>query len=237
MTREPAHILVVDDDTRLRQLLSKYLGEQGYRVTTAGEAADARARMAGMRFDLLVLDIMMPGENGLSLCDSLRSDKRLPVLLLSAMNEPGDRIAGFEVGADDYLTKPFEPRELVLRIEAILRRTHSELPRPPRQVEFGAYSFDLGRAELRRDGEFVRLTSAEAALLKALAEQAGEPVARDDLTERQKHVAGSARTIDVQMTRLRRKIEPDPKYPRYLQTVRGVGYVLVPDRTVTGELP
>ena len=234
MTHEPAHILVVDDDTRLRELLSKYLAEQGYRVTTAADAAVARTRMSGLAFDLLVLDIMMPGESGLELCESLSSNGAVPILLLSAMNEPGDRIAGLEQGADDYLPKPFEPRELVLRIEAILRRTQRQLPVAPDQVLFGDYSFDLRRQELRKGDSFIRLTTAEACLLKALAERAGEPVDRQLLSESQQPAAGSSRTIDVQVTRLRRKIEDDPKFPRYLQTVRGTGYVLVADRTVAG---
>ncbi|WP_299624992.1 response regulator [Pelagibius sp.] len=225
---EPAHILVVDDDTRLRDLLQRFLSDQGFRVTTAVDAADARAKLAAFAFDLLVLDIMMPGESGLELTQTLRHDSAVPILLLTAMNETEDRIAGFECGADDYLPKPFEPRELVLRIHAILRRVPADVPKPSARITFGAFSFDLDREELTRDGDFVRLTAAEASLLKALARRAGEPITRQDLSE-ESQVSGNARTIDVQVTRLRRKIEADPKFPRYLQTVRGTGYVLMPD--------
>lgn len=223
------HILVVDDDTRLRGLLQRYLSERGFRVTTAVDAADARAKLASLAFDLLVLDIMMPGESGLQLTETLRRDNPVPILLLTAMNETENRIAGFECGADDYLPKPFEPRELVLRINAILRRVPP--PAPPRErskVTFGEFCFDLEREELTRAGNYVRLTTAEAALLKALARRAGEPISRDDLGD-ESMASGNARTVDVQVTRLRRKIEADPKFPRYLQTVRGTGYVLMPD--------
>jgi two-component system, OmpR family, phosphate regulon response regulator OmpR len=227
---EQPHILVVDDDTRLRGLLQRYLSDKGFRVTTAVDAADARAKLAALAFDLLVLDIMMPGETGLQLTEMLRQDSTVPILLLTAMNETENRIAGFESGADDYLPKPFEPRELVLRINAILRRVPPPPPPavPPSKVTFGDFCFDLEREELTRAGSFVRLTTAEASLLKALARRAGEPITRDALGE-ESLVSGNARTIDVQVTRLRRKIEPDPKFPRYLQTVRGTGYVLMPD--------
>lgn len=226
---EQAHILVIDDDTRLRALLQRYLTEQGFRVTTAVDAADARAKLASIAFDLLVLDIMMPGETGLELTETLRQKNSVPILLLTAMSETENRITGFECGADDYLSKPFEPRELVLRINAILRRAAPPAVTPPRtKVTFGEFSFDLEREELTRAGAFVRLTTAEASLLKALARRAGEPISRDDLGE-ESMISGNARTIDVQVTRLRRKIEIDPKFPRYLQTVRGTGYVLMPD--------
>ena len=227
---EQPHVLVIDDDTRLRDLLQRYLRDQGFRVTTAVDAADARAKLAALSFDLLVLDIMMPGETGLQLTGTLRRDSTVPILLLTAMNETENRIAGFECGADDYLPKPFEPRELVLRINAILRRVPPPPPAtvPPSKVTFGEFCFDLEREELTRAGSFVRLTTAEASLLKALARRAGEPITRDDLGE-ESMVSGNARTIDVQVTRLRRKIEADPKFPRYLQTVRGTGYVLMPD--------
>jgi two-component system phosphate regulon response regulator OmpR len=227
---ELPHILVVDDDTRLRELLQRYLSDQGFRVTTAVDAADARAKLAALAFDLLVLDIMMPGETGLQLTETLRQGNAVPILLLTAMNETENRIAGFECGADDYLPKPFEPRELVLRINAILRR----VPPPPTtaapvtKVTFGEFCFDLVREELTRAGSFVRLTAGEASLLKALASRAGQAITRDDLGD-ESMVGGNARTIDVQVTRLRRKIEADPKFPRYLQTVRGTGYVLMPD--------
>ena len=227
VTEQP-HILVVDDDTRLRDLLQRYLSEQGFRVTTAVDAADARAKLTSIAFDLLVLDIMMPGETGLELTETLRSESAVPILLLTAMNETENRIAGFECGADDYLPKPFEPRELVLRINAILRRVPPPAAQPPRKVVFGEFCFDLEREELTKAGDFVRLTTAEASLLKALCRRAGEPISREDLGE-ESMISGNARTIDVQVTRLRRKIEADPKFPRYLQTVRGTGYVLMPD--------
>ncbi len=228
MTEELAHILVVDDDTRLRDLLRRYLIEQGFRVTTAKDAASARAQMGAFDFDLLVLDIMMPGETGLELTQALRETSDVPVLLLTAMGETEDRIAGLTSGADDYLAKPFEPRELVLRVNAILRRLHQTRPPAVTEISFGDFYLDLGRGELRRGEEFVRLTAAEISLLKALARQPGIPVSRDALAA-DNPIIGNARTIDVQMTRLRRKIEANPKFPRYLQTVRGTGYVLMPD--------
>lgn len=221
------HLLVVDDDARLRELLRKYLTERGFRITAAADAAEARARLAGMAFDLLVLDVMMPGEDGLALTASLRETSRIPILLLTAMSEPDDRISGLERGADDYLAKPFEPRELVLRIRNILQR----VPPPPQaapEIRFGPCRLDLGRGELFVGAELVRLTAAEAALLMALARKAGEPVSREALAE-EAQLSGNLRTVDVQMTRLRRKVESDPRFPRYLQTVRGTGYVLKPD--------
>jgi len=225
---EAPHILVVDDDSRLRDLLRRYLVEQDFRVTTARDVTAARELLAAYDFDLLVLDIMMPGESGLDLTRSLRETSDVPVLLLSAMGETDDRITGLASGADDYLTKPFEPRELVLRIDAILRRIRQAIPPPLSEVSFGGYCFDLEREELRRGENFIRLTAGEVSLLKALARQPGVPVSRDDLAANSP-IVGSARTIDVQMTRLRRKIEPNPKHPRYLQTVRGTGYLLMPD--------
>jgi two-component system phosphate regulon response regulator OmpR len=227
MDSEAPHLLVVDDDARLRELLRRYLTEQGFRVTTAGDAAEARARLQSIAFDLLVLDVMMPGESGLELTQSLRAASRIPILLLTAMAETEDRIDGLTRGADDYLAKPFEPRELVLRIRNILQR----LPQPAPsggEVRFGACRLDLARGELYRGGEPVHLTAAEAALLMALARRAGEPVSREALSE-VAQFSGNVRTVDVQVTRLRRKVERDPKFPRYLQTVRGTGYVLKPD--------
>jgi two-component system phosphate regulon response regulator OmpR len=229
MTSEGPHILVVDDDDRLRELLRKYLSENGYLVTSAASAKEARNRMASLAFDLIVLDIMMPGETGLSLAASLRPKNETPILMLTAMGETEERIKGLETGADDYLTKPFEPRELLLRIGSILRRA----PKPvvaeaPTEVSLGSACFDMVRQELRRGDEQVRLTSLEAALLKALAESPGAILSREELIERTGTEAGG-RAVDVQVTRLRRKIEADPKLPRYLQTVRGKGYVLRPD--------
>jgi len=223
------HILVVDDDTRLRGLLREYLSDSGFRVTVAADAGEARHQLANLAFDLIVLDVMMPGESGLSLVASLRPRNRVPVLLLTAMGDPEDRVKGFESGADDYLHKPFEPRELVLRIQSILRRVPVD-PAPPPAVRLGDCSFDLGREELTRGADIVRLTSAEAGLLKVLAMSAGAPLSREELGERCA-IDGGLRAVDVQVTRLRRKIEPDPKLPRYLQTVRGKGYVLRPDRS------
>ncbi|MBI4183352.1 MAG: response regulator [Proteobacteria bacterium] len=226
MTADAPHVLVVDDDTRLRELLRRYLSENGFRVTTAADAAEARTHLAGLVFDLIVLDVMMPGESGLALTRSLRRIDSVPILLLTAMGEPADRIAGLERGADDYLAKPFEPRELVLRIDAILRR--AEAGRPPTEVRLGEAIFDRARGELRRAGLALRLTSAETALLSVLARSANLVVSREDLRA-EARLSGGLRTVDVQVTRLRRKIEPDPREPRYLQTVRGQGYVLRPD--------
>ena len=227
MSETEPHILVVDDDTRLRALLQRYLSEQGFRVTTAESSAEARRKLAALTFDLLVLDIMMPGENGLDLTQALRADSRVPILLLTAMTETEDRIEGLTRGADDYLSKPFEPRELVLRINAILRRV-PQAPPAPQALSFGEFSFDLARGELKRRGSVIRLTEVETALLAALARQPGEVLSREDLRQETAE-ASSTRTVDVQMTRLRRKIEDDPKYPRFLRTVRGSGYVLMPD--------
>jgi two-component system phosphate regulon response regulator OmpR len=229
---DAAHILVVDDDKRLRELLRKYLSEQGFRVTVATDAADARRRLDGLAFDLIVLDIMMPGENGLDLARALREKDGVPILLLTAMGEPEDRIAGLEVGADDYLAKPFEPRELVLRIRTILRRVPAEPATPRREVRFGGFSFDLDRRTLRRAGQEIRLTAGEADLLAALAAVPGQALSRDALGQPggpPGDPAAGSRMVDVQMTRLRRKIEADPRFPRYLQTVRGRGYMLQPD--------
>ena len=224
------HVLVVDDDTRLRELLRKYLAGNGFLVTTAADAADARAKLQSLAFDLIVLDIMMPGESGLELTEWLRRDSAIPILLLTARGEPDDRIAGLEAGADDYLAKPFQPRELVLRITSILRRQAAAPPAPPpaQPVRLGPLIYLPDRDELRSGEEVVRLTTAEAGLLRVLAGSPGVTFTREDLAERAKAI-GNARTIDVQVTRLRRKIEPDPREPRYLHTVRGEGYVLRPD--------
>lgn len=224
------HLLVVDDDPRLRELLRRYLSENGFRVTVAADAGEARANLACFAFDLIVLDVMMPGDSGLDLTRELRAPDRhppLPILLLTAMSEPEDRVNGLEEGADDYLAKPFEPRELVLRIRNILERRGSPTGTPD-TLRFGAFRFNPGRAELFRGGEIVRLTAAEAGLLAALAARAGEAVSREDLSQ-SAPFSGNIRNVDVQMTRLRRKIETDPRYPRYLQTVRGTGYALKPD--------
>ncbi len=224
------HILVVDDDDRLRKLLHKFLAENGFIVTTAEAAADARAKLQSLAFDLIVLDLMMPGENGLDFAESFRKNNSVPILMLTAMGEAEDRISGLEKGADDYLTKPFEPRELLLRIHNILRRSpdgrgtaEDALP-----IRLGDFVFIPGRGELAKGGKPVRLTEVEAALLGALAERPGVVLDRDALIEKT-GASGGGRAVDVQVTRLRRKIEPDPKLPRYLKTVRGKGYVLQPD--------
>ncbi|MFQ5619796.1 MAG: response regulator [Rhodospirillales bacterium] len=227
MNADIPHILVVDDDDRLRELLRKFLSENGFLVATAGDVADARTKLMTLTFDLIVLDLMMPGESGLDFAEDLDRRGTVPTLMLTAMGEPEDRIAGLERGADDYLAKPFEPRELLLRIHNILRRLPKR-PEVPAEVRLGDVLFDLERGELRRDGNPIRLTAVEAALLKALAERPGAVLSREELTIRT-GASGGGRAVDVQVTRLRRKIEPDPRLPRYLRTVRGRGYVLRPD--------
>ena len=219
------HLLVVDDDRRIRELLQKYLIEHGYHVTTASDVQEARKRMTRFDFDLLIVDIMMPGEDGLTLTKQLRTKTDVPILVLTARGEPEDRIAGFESGADDYLAKPFEPRELLLRVASILRRVGGPLPTLT-GLSLGRLYFDLKRNELRDGNKAVRLTSAETSLLKIFSTKPGQIISRYDLCDR---LGVSNRTVDVQVTRLRRKIEDDPKTPRYLQTVWGEGYVLRPD--------
>ena len=222
------HLLVVDDDTRLRSLLFRYLGEHGHVVSTARSAAEARSRMRSLAFDLIVLDVMMPGETGLEFAHALRAERcALPILMLTARGESEERIAGLEAGADDYLPKPFEPRELLLRIAAIMRRA-SRPPEGPPPIRLGRWRFDPDRGELLSAAETLRLTDVESSLLRVLAQASGGIVSRDELAERSR-VAINARSIDVQVNRLRRKIETDPRAPRYLQTVRGSGYVLRPD--------
>jgi two-component system phosphate regulon response regulator OmpR len=227
-----ALILVVDDDARLRALLSRYLAEQGFRVTVAAHAAEARDKLRFMQPDAVVLDVTMPGETGLDLTASLRKDRQdLPVLLLTARGAPEDRIAGFESGADDYLGKPFDPYELVLRLRAMLRRTAPVVaaPEPAGPIRLGPLSFDVERAELQAaDGSVVYLTGSEAALLQALARAVGTVLSRETIVETLDMDETGERAIDVQVTRLRRKIEADPREPRFLHTVRGRGYVLKP---------
>lgn len=220
------HLLVVDDDDRIRTLLKRYLSENGFRTSTAGNAKEARSLMGAVDFDLLILDVMMPGESGFDLTRSVRAASNVPILLLTARGLPEDRIEGLEKGADDYLSKPFEPRELLLRVGSLLRRAQSNNFNQ-QEMKFGACTFSVKRGELRRDGELVKLTAGEAALLKALAQKPGEPISRHALAE--KTSTAMERSVDVQVTRLRKKIEEDPKAPIYLQTVRGVGYVLMAD--------
>ncbi|NDE91468.1 MAG: response regulator [Alphaproteobacteria bacterium] len=225
------HILVVDDDKRLRELLRKYLIDHGYLVTTAQDAADAAQKLQAVEVNLAVIDVMMPGEDGFSFTKKIRADKQLkhlPILLLTARGEKEDRISGLEAGSDDYLVKPFEPRELVLRVNAILRRVPDDKDNK-REIWIGRWQFDVQRSELRSDNATQRLTDVEASLLKVLARTPGETLSRENIAQRST-IAINDRTIDVQVTRLRRKIEPDPKQPRYLVTVRGGGYMLLPER-------
>jgi two-component system phosphate regulon response regulator OmpR len=228
-----AHILIVDDDERIRGLLQKFMARNGYWVSAARDAAHARRLLDGLEFDLIVLDVMMPGEDGLALTRSLRTTLDTPILLLTAKGESGDRITGLEAGADDYLSKPFEPKELLLRINAILRRvprteTEKEVPKT---LQLGANRYDLVRGELWHGSDLIRLTATESSLMKIFSACPHEPVTRGKLVEDLGRDKGQAqeRAVDVQITRLRRKLESDPRSPRYLQTVRGSGYMLVPD--------
>lgn len=221
------HILVVDDDDRIRTLLTRYLSQQGYFVSAAGDGAAARTQMQMLRFDLAILDVMMPGETGLELAKFIRKTRDLPILMLTAMGETGDRIAGLEAGVDDYLPKPFEPRELLLRIAAILRRKGSEKPIVANRLAVGPWIFDIAaRCLYDQDGKAIALTGNEVALLSVLAEKPGMPVRRETLAASLGLSGGSDRTIDVQVTRLRRKLGDDPKLPMMVQTVRGQGYLL-----------
>ena len=228
-----AHILIVDDDERIRGLLQKFLARNGFWVTTARDAAHARRLLKGLEFDLLVLDVMMPNEDGITLTKSLRETLNTPILLLTAKAETGERIMGLEAGADDYLTKPFEPKELVLRINAILRRVPVETPIdiPPKTLQLGDVHYDVSRGEIWRGTELIRLTATESALMRIFSSAIHQSVSRSKLVEDLGRDTGQSqeRAVDVQITRLRRKIEDDPKSPRYLQTVRGAGYMLAPD--------
>jgi two-component system phosphate regulon response regulator OmpR len=218
------HVLVVDDDKRISDLVSRYLHEHGFVVMTAGDAKEARTVLKNFSFDVMVVDVMMPGESGIELTKHLQQNYRIPVLLLTALGDAKDRITGLEAGADDYLPKPFEPRELVLRLNAILRRTVQKTE-TLKAFKIGEWVFDPERDELKNGDEVMPLTAAEALLIRALATRPGEPVSREELAQRCGLDAGE-RTIDVQVTRLRRKIEKDTKVPRHLQTVRGKGYLL-----------
>lgn len=227
------HLLVVDDDERIRLLLQKYLIRNDFLVSIARDAAHARRLLIGLEFDMIILDVMMPGEDGVSLTQDLRQTANIPILLLTAKNEIDDRIAGLEAGADDYLAKPFEPKELLLRINSILRR----LPDPkegkilPKIITLGPVRYDLEKGELWYGEDQIRLTATESQLMRVFAASAGEPVSRAHLVSEMGRGADLAqdRAIDVQITRLRRKIEVNPKEPRYLQTVRGSGYMLIAD--------
>lgn len=221
---DAAHLLVVDDDTRIRTLLQQFLTENGYRVTVAGTAAEARRKLNSLSFDLIILDVMMPGETGVELTKSLREEKDVPILMLTALSETDSRIAGLEAGADDYLPKPFDPRELLLRIANILRRGGPQLTPKLEQIVFGPYTFQIARRELKKGGEILKLTDREQEILALFAERAGETIPRHELVGSDAEVG--ERTIDVQINRLRRKIEQDPSNPVWLQTVRGLGYRL-----------
>lgn len=218
----PAHLLIVDDDDRIRALLQKFLSRRGAICSTAADAEAARRLLAGLDFDLLIVDVTMPREDGFSLVESVRKVSNAPIVLLTARGLAEDRIRGLAAGADDYVAKPFEPEELALRINAILRRAATLAP--PERVSFGPFVFEAARGELSKDGAPVRLTEMEAGLLRLLAARAGGAVSREDLAR--KLEAGSERAIDVAVTRLRRKLEADPRSPLHLQTVRGVGYRL-----------
>jgi two-component system phosphate regulon response regulator OmpR len=220
------HLLVVDDDRRIRDLLSRFLSNEGYRITTAETAADARAKLKGLSFDLLVLDVMMPGESGFDFAKSLREISSVPILMLTARDAAESRIKGLEMGADDYLSKPFEPRELSLRIANILKRAQpAASPRAAEQVGFGPFVFHIGRGELRKGEESIRLTDREREMLRILAASPGETVSRMALAGNGGAI--SERAVDVQVNRLRRKIERNPADPLFVQTVRGIGYRLV----------
>jgi len=237
MSPQAPHLLIVDDDERIRGLLQKFLMRNGFLVTAARDAAHARRLLSGLEFNMIVLDVMMPGEDGLSLTRDLRARRvSTPILLLTARGETRERIEGLEAGADDYLPKPFEPKELLLRINAILRRVPEAGPRGPKYLQLGPLRYDQDRGELWSGEASVRLTATEGALMRIFATRAGEVVSRTELIDELGRDRSAAteegagdRAVDVQITRLRRKIEPDPREPRYLQTVRGLGYMLAPD--------
>ena len=233
MSEMDAHLLIVDDDERIRSLLQKFLMRHGFLVTAARDAAHARRILAGLDFDMIVLDVMMPGEDGLRLTRSLRETMQTPILLLTAKGETGNRIEGLEAGADDYIAKPFEPKELLLRINAILRRMPDTrvADAAVKVLSMGAIRYDIERGELWQGDDLVRLTATEIQLMRIFAAQPGTALSRSTLVEELGRDRGQAqeRAVDVQITRLRRKIEDNPKQPRYLQTVRGAGYMLAPD--------
>jgi two-component system phosphate regulon response regulator OmpR len=221
-----AHILVVDDDQRIRDSLARYLFQNGFRVTTAADAATARATMGGLVFDVVILDVMMPGENGLDLARDLKADSNVPICMLTARAEPEERIEGLEIGVEDYIAKPFEPKELLLRLQNILKRRQG--PSGPRdEITMGDYTFHVARGELKRGEESIKLTERERDLLRQFAQRPGTPIARHELAADDSN--GTERAVDVQINRLRRKIESDPAHPVYLQTVRGKGYILYTD--------
>ncbi|ASP20767.1 transcriptional regulatory protein OmpR [Antarctobacter heliothermus] len=233
MSENDAHLLIVDDDERIRGLLQKFLIRNGFLVSAARDAAHARRLLSGLDFDMIVLDVMMPGEDGVSLTKGIRETSQTPVLLLTARSETEDRIKGLEAGADDYLAKPFEPKELLLRINAILRRMPETTAESsvPKLLTLGDIRYDIERGEMWQGEDMVRLTATESQLMRIFSARPGEPLSRAKLVEELGRDKGQAqeRAVDVQITRLRRKMEADPKQPRYLQTVRGAGYMLAPD--------
>lgn len=216
------HILVVDDDSRIRDLLARYLHDHGFRVTTADDAPSARATMRSLAFDLLILDVMMPKETGIEFAKALREESQVPILMLTARAEPDQRIEGLETGVDDYLAKPFDPRELLLRVGNVLKRGNAATATG--EIRMGDFIFHVSRGELQRSGETIRLTERERELLRYFAQRPGMPVSRHELAKGAD--SGGERAVDVQINRLRRKIENDPANPVYLQTVRGKGYIL-----------
>lgn len=226
ITDDAYHVLIVDDDQRIRDLMGKFLQENGFRVTTAQDAQAARAKMAGLAFDLIILDVMMPGENGFGLAKDLKSKSSIPIIMLTALGEAKDRVEGLEIGVDDYVPKPPEPRELLLRINNILKR-NNVTANAPVEIHMGEYVFNVERGDLKRDGEIIKLTEREKDFLKQFALKRGEPISRDELAMLGEN--GSERAVDVQINRLRQKIESDPSNPIYLQTVRGKGYKLLID--------
>ena len=221
---DAAHLLVVDDDTRIRALLNRYLTENGFRVTIASDGAEAQRKLEGLDFDMIIMDVMMPGESGIEVTRGLRAVKNVPIIMLTALAESDSRIAGLEAGADDYLPKPFDPRELVLRVNNILRRNSSGDTPKIEQIMFGPYTFSLTRKELKKAAEVIRLTDREQEIMLLFARRAGDTIPRHELIGDDAEVG--ERTIDVQINRLRRKIEDDPANPVWLQTVRGIGYRL-----------
>ncbi len=232
-SQNDAHLLIVDDDERIRTLLRQFLNRNGFWTTAARDAAHARRLLEGLDFDLIVLDVMMPGDDGITFTKELRGRMETPILLLTAKGESTDRISGLEAGADDYLPKPFEPKELLLRINAILRRVPAsdDLIEKPSVLHLGDIHYDMERGEMWRGEDHIRLTATEVALMRLFSAKIGEPISRSKLVEDlgRDHGQAQERAVDVQITRLRRKIEADPKQPRYLQTVRGAGYMLAPD--------
>lgn len=233
LTQNDAHLLIVDDDERIRTLLQQFLSRNGFWTTAARDAEHARRLLDGLDFDLIVMDVMMPGDDGITFTRELRQRMETPILLLTAKGESTDRISGLEAGADDYLPKPFEPKELLLRINAILRRVpqNDDIVEKPKTLQLGEFRYDVDRGELWLGDDLVRLTATEVALMRLFSAKLAEPISRAKLVEDLGRDKGQAqeRAVDVQITRLRRKIEADPKQPRYLQTVRGAGYMLAPD--------